>query len=630
MVRSFAHPARALAWLGGAGPDETVDRLDRSTYQTIGFLVALTVVLTWAVLASVVSGGPVGVLVALGGGLLVGAVGRLLATSVPDPGRAPARRVVGALGRGLVAVALGVVVGELAAVGVLDGSLGGALTAQAESGVPASAGAPARWLDTLTVQRADLDRSVADASARRDQALVVARCEYRPGPGCPTNQITGDPGSGAEARDSGAALAAEERNLADARARRDAGAPGLDRDIARARGLVDSERSEVAGRVAEPGPGARWLAMNAYTTHDAPTAGPLLLRIGLVALFVLLIVLPLVLRLWRGPTEQDRDALALRVRGRAERDAVTEVAVRRARVAAALELHRQDRLLTAGPAPAGAGDLHVDDLHVDDLDRDRADRDRLLGTGRGRAAEPLTAGRDGAGTGRGGGEGRSDDRTGSRTAATRPGAARDTAGEPAEAPGRAEIVPASAHTPARRSTADLTRADAAPPARRPLDLLPGPLPTVARTMTGLGRALVPGPVARVMASAPNPLRTARTLWEEVEELNFTLRRTHTVRIEQQESGAPGPRVDTGRVVEGARERDELDDDRSRTLVEQLHPDPAGPDPAEPGRTALDPDRAGEHPEVPADRGRDAVGRGRRRTALTRGRRELPPGEDRPE
>lgn len=68
----------------------------------------------------------------------------------------------------------------------------------------------------------------------------------------------------------------------------------------------------------------------------------------------------------------------------------------------------------------------------------------------------------------------------------------------------------------------------------PLDALPGPLPQLARAVTGVVRPLLPERVTNFQA---NPVKTARTLLEEVEEFTFSLTRRRKVTVESNEPEA---------------------------------------------------------------------------------------------
>src|SRR5689334_8021267 len=120
----------------------------------------------------------------------------------------PTRRWAAVAGRAAVGVALGVVVGELAAVVLLSGSVdrslrdAAALRADTTPAVTQAAAGLQRAIDA----QAGLDGAVTRALQRRDEALVVARCEFNASPECPQTRITGLPGAGPENRTANAFL----------------------------------------------------------------------------------------------------------------------------------------------------------------------------------------------------------------------------------------------------------------------------------------------------------------------------------------------------------------------------------------------------------------------------------------
>jgi hypothetical protein len=407
---------------------------------------------------------------------------------------------------------------------------------------------------------------------------VVARCEYHPGPGCPSTQITGDPGHGPEAAQANTDLAAAEHDLAEAGARRDQLAPGLDRDIADARAELgrDTARAESLA-AADTGLDARWAAMNSYTTHTAGTAGPLVLRTAVVVLFVLLSLLPLILRRWRGQTDQDRRILARKLRNRAEEEADTTVAISRAQLRAALELDRHRTLLASGSAASlDAGSALPPGTPLD------AGTPLQPGT-------PLDAGKP-------------LDRAVTRAELT--------------APAEPEPVPAGRELASSRLPALAEQRDLVPAQSSPLDLLPGPLPSAVRTITGLVRPLVPAPVARLADAAPRSIKIARGLWEEVEEFQFTMLRKRTVRLASDEidEAAEGEPAGAGAAV-GSPTVPAATWAQADLVV---HPPAA--------RSAAALTDAAAQPEV-TGRGPGEVA-GRRRGAVKgRARRELPPASE---
>jgi len=575
----LAGPANLLVWLGGGTGHDIDDPAERSTYQTTGALVALNAVLAGAVVAFVAglagAGAPGGWLFGLASGLLVGAVGRTMATVSPDPELGRSRRLLGDLGRGLVAVLIGVLVGELAALALFAGAINRELDGELDAAGAAVANSQqGRELGALQASRAALDSQVDAATARRDRSLVVARCEYRPGPGCPSTQITGDPGRGPEAAQANADLTAAEHSVAEATARRDQLAPGLDTDIAAARAQLgrDTTRAQALA-AADTGVDARWAAMHRYTTRTADSAGPLVLRFAVVALFVLLNLLPLVLRRWRGQTDQDRRALARRLRNRAEEEAATTVAISRARLQAALELGRHRALLASTLPDSTLLDSTLPNSTLPAGQHGQLDPGGPLAP----AAELVQL-------------------TGPELA------------------GRADRTSTAADR--SRLPVPTRPRDVAPAPSGPLDILPGPLPGAVRAIGSLVRPLVPSPVARLAATAPRSIKVARGLWEEVEEFQFTVLRKRTVRLASDEldESTPAP------APEFAPEPEPEPTPEPEPAVTRAHADVLSPRGAtRAAAELLDPDPDSEA----TGRTRRELGRGRR-TLAGRGRRALPP------
>ncbi len=339
-ISRFAGP---LTWLGGGHWRELGERHERSMHAVSGAVVALGAALAWVVAAlalhSAVPTVPLWAVVALTllFGLLVGAVTRAIAGG-PDRGRGAVA------GRAAVAVAVGVVVGELAAMVVFSGAIDQRLTeraARAADSAPAVTQASSS-LQQARAARSALDTTVEQARAHLDQALVVARCEYHPTPGCPQTRITGIPGQGPETRSSNELLAEAQRELDSALAARDRQAPELDARVARDEQAVGQARRAVLAGAGQ-GLGARWVAMNDLTMSGP---GALALRLLTVAFCVMLYLLPLILRSWRGETTHDRHATARAERERAELDADTAIAIKRAEVRRAAEIMWAEHQLT--------------------------------------------------------------------------------------------------------------------------------------------------------------------------------------------------------------------------------------------------------------------------------------------
>jgi Domain of unknown function (DUF4407) len=486
-----------LNWLGAKESRERREldaRHERSAHAIAGVVVILDAALAWLVTTLAVleaARWPVLAIMpfTLVFGVLVGAITRGVATG-------PTRGLRGIVGRGLVAVAVGMVVGEFAALAVFSGSIDRELelqvTRNAES-VPAVAQA-ATNLAQLRNARVTLDKAVDTARIHRDEALVVARCEYHPTPACPQTRITGVPGSGPETRTADDLLADSQRELDTAIAARDRQAAELDSKIA------DGERSlsqarQSASADADHGLAARWLAMHDLTLASA---GALTLRLLTIAFFVLLSLLPLILRLWRGETAHDRHAKAYAERERAELEADTAIAVKRAEVRAAAEtLWAEQQLAQARLAVEAQTEI------------DRAQLRRRVNA----ALESAT---------------------------------------PVAEPVEEDIyLPIAAGAEAATETPNLP-ATVEPrdvPATSPVPTIPDVTKAAARWI----RPLVPGFVARAIDTSTHPLRTARQVFEEVEEITFSLRRTHKITVNTVESAEQGP--SSGSAAVGASDDD---------------------------------------------------------------------------
>jgi Domain of unknown function (DUF4407) len=530
-------PARAeglLTWLGGGHRHELVERHERSAHAVAGAIVLLGGLVAWAIASVAVSESarwplPAVLPLTLAFGLLVGAITRGTA-GVPGGGRA------GVAGRAAVAIATGVVVGELAALAVFAGSIDHRLDDRAlrdADAAPAVAQAAAALQQTRDARTA-LDRAVDQAREQQDRALVVARCEYNPTPACPQTRITGVPGAGPETRTANDVLADAQRQLDDALAARDARAPDLDATIAREqRGLTDARVSVAAN--AGRGLGARWVAMNDLTSASV---GALSLRLATDASCALLCLLPLILGVWRGQTTHDRRATARAERERAELEAETAIAVKRAEVRREAEIMWAEHQLTQARLAIEA------QREIDREQQRRRVADALeapVPTSSLRDFEPMeeedmylpiAAEAEAA----------------SRAIAQLPaGAADDGVDAPENLP--AQIQPDAAIEPHRE---------------RATPLIPS-LPDVTKAAARWIRPLVPPFVARVIDTTTQPLRTARQVFEEVEEITFSLKRTRKVTFhsEASDSGvrhtaAAEPATPVGRVASSRGEQQPRD------------------------------------------------------------------------
>jgi len=442
---------------------------------------------TWS-LAIVI---PIGVLI----GALVGMISRAVISG-------PARGARNLGGRAAIAVAIGIVVGELAAVVVFSSSvqrvLDGQIAQQAD-GAPAVVQA-SKQLDQDRQTRAALTDAVDQARRHRDDALVVARCEYNPRPECPQTQITGDPGEGPETQTANDFLAGAQRELDDASAERDTRVPGLDTQIATDEQAVAQARANAIAQ-ADTGLGARWVAMNHYT---ASSLSALALRVLTVAFFVLLIALPLILKVWRGETAQDRRAAADAARERAELDADTAVAVKRAEVRAASETLWVERELESARLAVAA-----------ETEIERAQqRQRVFDAVGGPAPERIVGERVGAVTAK-------DDGflpiEAEAAAASRAAALPAAAADMVTAQGL-QNLPAPVNLPAKSDQGGWSSIPV--------------IPEVAEAAARWVRPFVPPIVANAIDATTHPFRTARQVIEEVEEIGLTFKRTRRIAVEE--------------------------------------------------------------------------------------------------
>ena len=504
-----------LTWLGGGDWRELGERHERSTHAVAGAVVLLGAALAWLVAGLAVSESARWSMLAvvpltLVFGLLVGAVTRGIAGG-------PRRGWPGIAGRAVVAVAVGVIVGELAALVIFATSIDHRLDERAlrdADSAPAVAQASASLQQTRDA-RSGLDRAVEQARAHQDQALVIARCEYNPTPPCPQTRITGVPGAGPETRTADELLADAQHELDNALAARDRQAPELDARLSHQEQALTQARQNVvadAGR----GLGARWVAMNDLTFAST---GALALRLVTIASFALLYLLPLILRLWRGETTHDRHATARADRERAELEADTAIAIKRAQVRREAEIMWAEHQLTQARLAIEA---------QTEIDREHQRRrvvDALEGpvhTSSRRTFEPaeddiylpIAAEAEAA----------------SMAIAPLPAAAEDADLEAATA--------GLANLPAQvEPTGEVEPHD-----ERAAPLIPS-IPDATKAAARWIRPLVPPFVARVIDNTTQPLRSARHVFEEVfeeaEEITFALRRTRKVRFNSESTDANG-------------------------------------------------------------------------------------------
>ncbi|MGO9033052.1 DUF4407 domain-containing protein [Mycobacterium sp.] len=488
--------AALLTWVGGGERRELDEHHERSAHAIAGVVVILNAALAWLVTTvDILEAARWPVLAVmpftLVFGLLVGAITRGIASG-------PLRGVRGIVGRALVAVAVGMVVGEFAALAVFSGSidrqleLQGARNADSAPAVAQASTSLAQMRDT----RVALDKAVDTARIHRDQALEVARCEYHPTPACPQTRITGVPGSGPETRTANQLLADSQRELDAAVAARDRQAAELDLKIGDGERALSKAHQSAAAEV-DHGLGARWLAMQDLTLASA---GALMLRLLTIAFFTLLSLLPLILRLWRGETTHDRHARARAERERAELEAETAIAVKRAEVRAAAEtMWAEQQLVQARLAVEAQTEIDRAQL------RQRVD---AALEGPKQIAEPVA----------------------------------EPLVEHIYLPIAAEAEAAShaaTELPEAAPKADAAETPNLPATVEPPDVPATPaipiIPDVTKAAARWIRPLVPGFVARAIDTSTHPLRTARQVFEEVEEITFALKRTRKIVVNTEES-----------------------------------------------------------------------------------------------
>jgi len=373
----------------------------------------------------------------------------------------------------VAAVVAGVVVGELTAMLIFAGATDRRLdeqAARAADSAPAVVAAEA-GLQRTRQARTALDEAVAEAARRRDEALVVARCEFNPSPACPQTHITGVPGAGPENRTANTFLADTQRQLDGAVADRDSRAPALDTQLATDERALTQARA-AANADADRGFGARWLAMNAHTLAS-PAAT--VLRALTTGFFVLLFLAPLILRLSRAATTEDRRAAGRAESERAEIEADTAIAVKRAEVRAAIETMRAEQELTSARMEIEA-----------QAEIEREEQRRRVAAALEAPASPIPV-----------------------TA--------ERVDEPVDAP--AEIEPSPKNLPEK------------PP------LIPS-VPDVTKAAARWLRPLVPPIVASAVDTTTRPLRAVRQVFEETEEIHLSLRRRHTVSVTAEEAAEP--------------------------------------------------------------------------------------------
>lgn len=389
-----------------------------------------------------------------------------------------------ALAYAIAALVMGVVVGELAAMLIFAGSSDRRLDEQAARSADAAPAVVAASADLERTRQARtaLDNAVVDASRQRDEALVVARCEFNPSTACPQTHITGVPGAGPEHRTADEFLADTQGQLDTAVAERDRLAPSLDATIADDEQKLAQAR-DAAIASADRGFGARWLAMNA---HTLASPGATVLRALLTGLFIVLFLFPLLLKLSRAKTTEDRRTAAHAVQERADLEADSAIAVKKAEVRAAIETMRAEQELASARLEIEA---------QTEIDREEQRR---------RVAAAIEA-------------------------PTHVSSERVT-----EVVAELEADPSIEESAEESDNLPALTESAAGEKRSLIPTLPGVAGAAVRWM----RPFVPPIVASAIDTTTRPLRGARQVFEETEEIHFSLRRSHRVSVTSEETAEP--------------------------------------------------------------------------------------------
>ncbi|MFE2956505.1 DUF4407 domain-containing protein [Nocardia tengchongensis] len=513
-----------LVWLGGAQPQLTTGP-ERAGYTVTGAVVALFAATAGAVTAAATGAADwpaLGVVaIALIATLLVAALSRALATAATPDRRENRRAVAEFSGRIAVAVLAGIVVAELACTLLFSGTVHRLLDENAQHAVEsAPAVVTARTdLEQATAARTTLDQQITKAGNDVTTALKIARCEINPAQDCDGVPKTGVPGRGPEERTAAQMLDDARAQLKAAQAKVD----GLDAKVTeKDKALADARKAAYTD--GDRGLGARWVAVNDYTTGHF---GAFVLRFATALLMITLALLPLLLRWWRGETAFDRTVATSTATDRIDQAAATAIAVKQAEVRVETENLRAEQQLTAARLAA-----HADTA----IDRERQ-RTRIIAAignfeiGITEPAQRAVAEFDSAtrlelpaGTAAG-------DRKDSTV--SQEGIVTQSPNLPAQltSGALAPVPPGGALAPA---------VPVAQPAPKGGGLELPIIGTVPFTDTAARwiRPLVPSFVANAIDTATHPLRTVRQAFEEAEEITFTLRRTRKVTVDSEDSAQP--------------------------------------------------------------------------------------------
>ncbi|MFD7655109.1 DUF4407 domain-containing protein [Actinosynnema sp. NPDC059797] len=320
-----------FTWLGGASWRAVAGRHERSSYQLSGFFVLLNGLVAWALISLAAVGLEVvpaftdALPVTFPWGLFVLAFDRAIAAKVVDPDENAWRSRSSYFFRALCAVVIGFVVAELGALAIfredVERTMNDTISRQVDQSRRLIVGEDGRPSERQTKLLALEEQLTALGNARTttqqdfEAARRHAACERDPR-GCDDlraeGKITGVPGEGDKTRllDTAAEAAGTARDRA--AGEYDARAPELQRQIRDLRAEMDEDLRTAQG-IAEAGDGvpARWRAMYDFTAND-PTG--FWMHVMLIAFGVLLDLIPLLVKLWRGRTGYDATVVAHRKR----------------------------------------------------------------------------------------------------------------------------------------------------------------------------------------------------------------------------------------------------------------------------------------------------------------------------
>jgi hypothetical protein len=264
------------------------------------------------------------------------------------------------------------------------------------------------------------------------------------------------------------------------------------------------------------------------------------LRLLTDAFFALLYLLPLILGLWRGETTHDRHTTARADRERAELEADTAIAIKQAEVRRQAEIMWAEHQLTQSQLAIDA---------QTEIDREQQRRrvvealEAPLRTSSQRTFEPV------------------EEDMYLPIAAEAEAASQAFTQLPADAQNADVETANNRENPVNLPAQIQPSGEVEPHDERGTPLIPS-IPDATKAAARWIRPLVPPFVARVIDNTTQPLRTARQVFEEVEEITFSLKRTRKVTVSEssetsdqapRHSAAAQPRSATGRIASSREE-----------------------------------------------------------------------------